>query len=415
MNKLLFGLFLLLMCCTSSDPTQDGPDQSQYVIMVSFDGFRYDYVDKYGGDNFKEMAASGAKAESVIPAFPTKTFPNHYTLITGMYPGNHGLVDNTFYDPGRDTFYSIGQRDKVQDGYYYSGLPLWQLAQQSDMKSASYFWVGSEAEVEGSYPDYYKIYDGSIPNEDRIDQVIEWLNLPKNERPNFITLYFSFLDSQGHATGPEAEATGQSVLEADRLLGVLREEISKLSLNINLIVTSDHGMYELNNDELTFIYVDDMLEGFDQSRITFVRNGTHAHVFVNDQETWEDVYHILKSRERNYTVYPKNETPADWHYRNHDRIGDFIIAAEHGYHITTRDRQESNPETREVWGNHGFDPYACPEMATIFYAEGPKIKEAIEVPTFENVHIYPLVAQILGLPIPDHIDGQIEKLEFILK
>ena len=166
-----------------------------YVLMISFDGFRHDYVEKYDAPHFKAFIEKGAKAEALTPSFPSKTFPNHYSLVTGMYPGNHGLVDNSFYDEELDVVYRASKRELVENPAFYGGLPLWQLTQQNGMKSASYFWVGSEAPVAGSFPDYYYIYDGSVSNEARIDEVVRWLNLPEEDRPHFISLYFSLVDS----------------------------------------------------------------------------------------------------------------------------------------------------------------------------------------------------------------------------
>ena len=178
-----------------------------YVIMISFDGFRHDYVEKFDAPNFKSFIANGASAEAMMPSFPSKTFPNHYTMVTGLYPGNHGLVDNSFYDPTLDVQYGMRNRALVENPAFYGGLPLWQLVQKNGMKSASYFWVGSETAIAGSFPDYYHIYDGDVNNDDRITAVIDWLKLPQDQRPNYISLYFSLVDSESHASGPNSEKT----------------------------------------------------------------------------------------------------------------------------------------------------------------------------------------------------------------
>ncbi len=411
----LFGLLAVSLVFTSCSKSETSGDTSPYVILVSFDGFRHDYAEKFNATNFKDFASKGASAEAMISSYPTKTFPNHYTIVTGMYPGNHGLVDNTFYDPGRETTYRIGSRTHVEDAYYYEGLPLWQLVQQNGMKSASYFWVGSEAPIAGSYPDYYHIYDGSVPNEDRIIAVREWLNLPKNERPQFITLYFSFVDSQGHATGPNAPQTGEAVLEADRLLGLLMQYVNASDLNINVILTSDHGMLELQNKEGTLIYTDDIFEGLDMDDVNLLNNGTHAHLFIENPQDFEDIMHFVKPRENNFKIYSKEEIPEEWHYQNSNRIGDIFIVADPGHHLTSRASQAFRPETRQVWGNHGFDPYASDDMGAIFYAQGPQIKEGLQIGQFENIHVYPLVAEILGIKNIPQIDGSLSVLESILK
>jgi predicted AlkP superfamily pyrophosphatase or phosphodiesterase len=402
-----------LYSCNNKDVESESDEP--YVLLISFDGFRDDYVEKFNAPNFKEFIGKGAAAISMTPSYPSKTFPNHYSIVTGMYPGNHNLVDNTFYDPGRETVYSIGNIALVQDEYYYGGLPLWQLVQQNGMKSASYFWVGSEAKIAGSYPDYYEVYNGNVPNEARIDTVMDWLSLPKKERPRFISLYFSLVDSEGHNSGPNSQATGATVLEVDRLLGILMSQLENSDLAVNVILTSDHGMYEVQNVPETYIYLDDIFQGIDISNETFINNRMHAHLFIEDRVLDENSYETLKSREDRFTVYRKEETPEHWHYRDSERIGDYFLVAEPGHYFTTRERQASNTFDGSVRGDHGFDPYITPEMGAIFYAQGPNIKQGIEVPKFNNVHVYPLIAEILGINSPSNIDGKLTVLNSILK
>jgi predicted AlkP superfamily pyrophosphatase or phosphodiesterase len=404
---------LFLASCNSKDVESES--EEPYVILISFDGFRDDYVEKFNTPNFKKFINKGAAAVSMTSSYPSKTFPNHYSIVTGMYPGNHNLVDNTFYDPARQTTYSIGNNPLVTDRYYYSGLPLWQLVQQNGMKSASYFWIGSEAKIAGSYPDYYEAYDGDVPNEARIDTVMDWLNLPSTASPRFISLYFSLVDSQGHSTGPNAKETGDTVLEADRLLGVLMNKLKSISKNVNVIITSDHGMYEMQNLPETYIYLDDVFDGIDISKEILINNGTHTHLFVRDRVLNENIYEQIKAREDRFVIYKKEETPAHWNYRNSDRIGDYLLVAQTGSQFTTKQRQSSNTFDGHVSGAHGFDPYITPEMGAIFYAQGPNIKQGVEVQKFNNVHVYPLIAEILGITTPANIDGKLSVLESILK
>jgi len=416
--KKYFLLYLLIAplfihSCSNKDVESDTDEP--YVILISFDGFRDDYVEKFNAPNFKTFISKGASAVSMTPSYPSKTFPNHYSIVTGLYPGNHDLVDNTFYDPARETTYSIGNTALVGDEYYYSGLPLWQLVQQNGMKSASYFWVGSEAKIAGSYPDYYEIYNGSVPNESRIDAVMDWLSLPKQDRPRFISLYFSLVDSEGHNSGPNSEATGAAVLESDRLLGVLMSQLENSNLNVNVILTSDHGMYEIQNVPETYIYLDDIFEGIDISGQKLINNRMHTHLFIDDAALDEEIYDLIKPREDRFVIYRKEETPEHWHYRDSERIGDYFLVAEPGHYFTTREKQTSNTFDGRVRGDHGFDPYITPEMGAIFYAQGPNIKQGAEVPKFNNVHVYPLITEILGINPPTSIDGKLAVLNAILK
>ncbi|GAB3814882.1 hypothetical protein GCM10028895_08410 [Pontibacter rugosus] len=186
--------------------------QKPYVIMISADGFRYDYADKYNAKNLQALRAQGVEAESMLPSFPSKTFPNHYTLVTGMYPASHGLINNYFYDPQRKESYSMRDRDKVEDSSWYGGVPLWVLAEQQQMLTASFYWVGSEAPVQGVRPTYWYTYNEKIPFESRVKTVVDWLELPEEKRPHLITFYMPEVDHAGHSYGPEAPETKAAVL-----------------------------------------------------------------------------------------------------------------------------------------------------------------------------------------------------------
>ena len=385
-----------------------------YVLMISFDGFRHDYVEKYDAPHFKAFIEKGAKAEALTPSFPSKTFPNHYSLVTGMYPGNHGLVDNSFYDEELDVVYRASKRELVENPAFYGGLPLWQLTQQNGMKSASYFWVGSEAPVAGSFPDYYYIYDGSVSNEARIDEVVRWLNLPEEDRPHFISLYFSLVDSQGHATGPDSPETGEAVLEADRLLGLLMAQIESIDLPINVVITSDHGMNTVPTKEETLINVDSLFNGFDRSQFRVVNNGAHAHVYVDDEPLKEELFSSLQSQATHFRVYKKEQFPEQWHYE-HKRIGELFITMVPGHYLVSRGQRVGMLRRGKATGQHGFDPASTPDMGGIFYAKGPNIKSNQVLPPIENVHVYPFVAHLMGIDKLPQIDGNLKVLKSIYK
>jgi predicted AlkP superfamily pyrophosphatase or phosphodiesterase len=213
---MLNKLYVLLIVLSSQ--FAKAQDKTQ-VLLISFDGFRHDYVERFEAPNFKAFIAQGTAAKSLVPSFPSKTFPNHYSIITGLYPGHHGLISNSFYDSKRNEKYSIRNRKVVEDPYYYGGTPLWQLTQENGHKAASFFWVGSEAPIKGSFPDFYKIYDGSVSNYARVDSVISWMGLPALERPLFTSLYFDLVDTQCHRFGPNSQELREAVLEADTILG----------------------------------------------------------------------------------------------------------------------------------------------------------------------------------------------------
>lgn len=383
--------------------------QRPYVILVSFDGFRHDYVELYDLPNFKKFIKEGSAARALIPSFPSKTFPNHYTIVTGLYPGNHGLVDNTFYDRSRNTVYSMSQRDKVQDPYYYGGQPLWRLVQQHGMKSASYFWVGSEIPMEGLHPDYFYQYDGSVPFDSRVDKVLEWLSLPEIDRPRFITLYFSSPDHEAHEFGPLSPETRNAVHRADSLLGKLMSGLEKIEIPVNVILVSDHGMREMEMKRETFIFLDEVINTTSK-KIEVVSSGTQAHIYVANKLQADSLYEEIKQRERNFRILKKSAYKASWHY-DHPRTGDLLLVADPGYFF--RDGRNNRVEEEGVvkkFGVHGYDPDVVNDMWGIFYAKGPNVKQGLTIPAFHNVHIYPFIAKILGVPVPNGIDGKEEVL-----
>lgn len=404
MRKLI--LLLLISSVVVCAQNKDRP----YVVLVSFDGFRHDYVSKYDLPNFKSFIKNGTAADALIPSFPSKTFPNHYTLVTGLYPGNHGLVDNQFYDTQLKVRYTMRDRNLVENPSFYGGTPLWQLAQQQGVLAASCFWVGSEAPVQGVYPTYYYPYEHELPNEERISRVIEWLQLPEKERPHFISLYFSLVDTEGHATGPNSEELRHTVKEADRLLGLLMANLKRFNLPVNVVIVSDHGMMELKQAEETWITLSRYFNTTDTSLIV-VNSGTHAFVYTSRADS---LVQVLKKQEKHFVVLKKSELPEHWHFK-HKRVGDVLIMANPGYQlqIVSRNPGRTQPAS-PVFGVHGYDPYTVKDMHGIFYAQGPNIKSGKRIPAFENVHIFPLITKILRLKNPA-MDGDPNVLDVIYK
>lgn len=407
MKRLFFLLipFLLFSCKEPPGPQQKDKINTKeamakpYLVMVSMDGFRFDYMEKYGAVNLKRIASKGILAESMIPAFPSSTFPNHYSLVTGMYPKNHGIVSNSFYDPGRKELYQIRDREKVEDGTFYRGTPLWVLAEQSGMLAASFFWVGSEADVQGIRPTYYYRYDGSIPNQKRVDQVIEWLELPEEKRPHMITVYFSDIDSKGHKHGPDHGEVKKAVLELDVLMGQLEGRLRKTGLDVSLIITSDHGMQQVNQDEVILPERLASLKDFDK----VVKSSTLWTLHSKNKELVDSTYNKLRVQSKNtfkgkFEVYKTEDSPEHLHYSDNPRMGSLLIIPNAPYVLGS-------------WGlpvgpgHHGFDPYACKNMHTLFLAKGAKLKKGLVFPSFENVHAYPLAASLIELEIPSSIDG----------
>jgi predicted AlkP superfamily pyrophosphatase or phosphodiesterase len=384
-----------------------------YVLLISFDGFRNDYVDTFDLPNFKKFIHEGASAEGLIPSFPSKTFPNHYTIVTGLYPGHHGLVDNSFYDPQKKKPYTMKLREAVLDPDYYGGTPLWVLAKQQGIKTASYFWVGSELKQDSLHPDYYYNYNQSVPFEERADQVIKWLTLPESERPHLITLYFSSPDSESHTYGPFAEETKRAVVKLDSLFGSLLNRLAETKLPIDVIVVSDHGMKALTETSETFIELDGLVQTSGES-VVVVNGGTQAHIYTSSSFKRDSLFSVLQLTAKDYNIYKRSDFPARWHY-NHERSGDLLIVAQPGKYIMSGNpkswRQNSLPG--KTFGVHGYDPSEVKDMHGVLYARGPHFKKGARISAVENIHVYPLICEILQLT-PPKIDGRLETVRPML-
>jgi predicted AlkP superfamily pyrophosphatase or phosphodiesterase len=373
-----------------------------YVVLVSLDGFRYDYAAKFGAPNLERLAAEGASApDGMIPSFPSVTFPNHYTIVTGLYPEHHGIVENNFYAPARKEGYASRDAKTVTDGSWYGGVPLWALAEKQGMRSACFFWPGSEAEIDGERPSYYVHYDNTFPDEKRIDQVIAWLKLPAAERPHFITLYYYEPDHTGHAAGPDSPQTGAAVHHVDDLIGILMADLKAVHLPIDLIVVSDHGMETVEGDWI------DLDKYADLSK--FVTVG--SLLYAPNEEAAARAFQQLHGASDKFVVYRQRDVPAYLHFNANPRIGDPVVIPTGPYLIRAHapDKPESPPK-----GEHGYDPHQMKTMRAIFYAEGPDIRRGYKLQPFENVDVYPLIGHILGLRI-GRVDGRLDALRPMLR
>lgn len=373
--------------------------QQGYVVLVGIDGFRYDYAQKYGAKHIQKLGQKGVKSERLLPSFPTKTFPNHYTIVTGLLPGNHGLVGNSFYSRAKQAWYHVWDREAVREASWYAGVPLWVLAEEQGMLSASFFWVGAESPIHGVKPTYNYAYDGSMPNEHRLRQVLDWLRLPDAKRPHMIAAYFSLVDDAGHKYGPDHPRTGEAVLKVDSLIGNFMDSLDQLDLPVNVVLVSDHGMSAISHG----IVLPDVAD-LDDAQVSY---SFPPMVYQPDSAKRLKLYDQLL-RVPNMDVYTRENIPDFLSFSNDDRIGDFILMTDAPTIILEKPRSVSG-------GTHGFDPYRNVNMGAIFYAAGPKLKSGLEVPPVENIHIYPFIAELLGLTISEPIDGDLNALQILLK
>lgn len=376
-------------------PNTPAQQRKHYVVLVSLDGFRYDYPQKYAATHLLSLGKQGASApQGMLPAYPSLTFPNHYTIITGLYPEHHGIVANSFYDPTRKQTYVYRNPNSNSDGSWYGGVPLWSLAEQQGMRSACFFWPGSEAEIAGYRPSYYLHFDDAYPDEKRIDQVIAWLRLPIAERPHLITLYYSNVDHQGHLHGPDSTEVSEAVHHVDDLMGNLKSRLDRLHLPIDLIVVADHGMIATEGDYVTLDQAADLGETRSEGDLLYPENPAEADRIYRE---------FLEHPDPKYKVYRRSDVPAALDYTTNPREGDPVIIPTGPYPIRAHTNPKNPTQQRPATvGEHGFDPHTMPEMKAIFFAAGPDIRKGVTLQPFENVNLYDFLAHLLGLtPAPN--------------
>ena len=384
--------------------------EKPYLIFISTDGFRYDYAKKYHAENLLKFSNQGVSAKAMLPSFPSITFPNHWSLITGLYPSHHGLVDNFFYDYSRKEFYAMSKKENAEDGSWYGGIPLWSLAEKQGVVSASLQWVGSASEAGGIRPTYYYHYHEKFSPEEKISKVVNWLKLPEDVRPHFISLYFPEVDGAGHRFGPESEETKNAVKLVDNAIGNLVEKVNQLGLkNVNFIFISDHGMIKVDKENP--LSIPEIL--LDKDRFDIFNSQTLLRVVVKNPNEIKTVYHQLKvSKTDDYKVILTKRFPRKLHYGTKDdkynRIGQILLVPNAPKIFLEKGKSTSV-------GKHGYNPRITPEMKAVFYAWGDVFKNNLEISEFSNVNIYPLVAEILGLKVSQPIDGSAKTAKKVLK
>lgn len=376
-----------------------------YVILISADGFRYDYAKKYHAQHLMELSDNGVRAKAMIPSFPSVTFPNHYTLVTGMYPSHHGIVSNSFYSAEKNDQYNMSNKLQVRDGKWYGGTPLWVLAEQQHMLAASLFWVGSEAAIKGIRPTYYYNYTEKITMPERIEIILNWLKLPEEKSPHLITFYLSEPDHSGHHFGPESPETETAVQRVDSVVYQLTQAVKTTGLPVNFVFVSDHGMTQV--DTANPISVPKII---DSAKFRTIFSSTTLELYARDKTDIKPMYQLLRKSAKNYKVYLKIEVPERVHYGAKDdrlnRIGDILLMPD-----WPRVFSDKTPGM----GHHGFDPRKVKDMQATFFAWGPAFKAHLKFPVFENVNVYPLITNILGLSYTEEIDGKKEVLNKVLK
>ncbi|MBW8359400.1 MAG: ectonucleotide pyrophosphatase/phosphodiesterase [Weeksellaceae bacterium] len=412
-------VFLHIFISSQTDTTQvvsrereNSPEaiKKPYVILISADGFRHDYAKKYHAKNILALAEKGVSAKAMIPSYPSVTGPNHFAMITGMYPSHNGFVDNYFYDKKRDTYLGMSTLNQISAGTLLGGIPLWSLAEQQGTLAASLFWVASDSDAGGTRPTYYYNYHEKFTANEKINIVLDWLRLPEEKRPHFISFYFPEVDKNGHLFGTESPQTREAVKFVDEAVGQLISEVNRLKLpNVNFIFVSDHGMKDVDLENP--LAIPEMLK--DKNRFIYVNAQTLLRVTVKNEQEVQQVYRELKrGKTEGYKVYLTENFPKKLHYRTSDdrfaRIGQILL-------VPDAPRVFLEPTSKKTPGKHGYNPYKVPEMKATFVASGPAFKQKKKIGEFRNVDIYPLVAEILGLEITESIDGTKATAKKVLK
>ena len=383
-----------------------------YLLLVSFDGFRYDYADLVDTPNFDKIEKNGTKAKSLIPVFPSLTFPNHYSIATGAYAGKHNITANSFYDRKLDKEYSLYDSSTVRDHRFYNSEPIWVTAERQGVKSASYFWVGSEAKIKGFNPTIFKYYDGSVPFQSRIDSVISWFKLSDSKRPQLILLYFSEPDHTGHKYGINIDKISKSVSKMDSLLGYMYAGLEKLEIfsDLNIVITSDHGMSNVSPDRL--IIIDEHITY--QDNLNVLGSGSHMQFDIVDDKISSNILYNQLQKIPNSQAWNKDNIPKRFNFINNN-TGQFLLLANEGWFITSKEKIDNKKFT--LGGMHGYDPNLV-NMHGIFYAIGPQIKKDFMIDSFTNIHIYPFLCKLLNIDMyvneKDGPDGDIKVLDRII-
>ena len=382
------------------------------LILISLDGFRWDYTEKYAAESptLRRLKREGASVRGLVPVFPSNTFPNHYTLVTGLHPAKHGIVNNDFFDPESGQFFRYNQPASALDPRWWRGEPIWVTAIRQGRKAATAFWVGSEVPIGGVRPTFWQRFDYSVPFAQRLDELVRWLTLPAGERPDVVTFYLEETNGAGHRFGPDSRELAAAVKLSDERIAALLARLRSAHLEPNLVVVSDHGMTATSVDRV--VILDDLV---DRASIQVDAEGSvlalrplrgDAAALV---QAFANVPHVR--------AYHAADLPARFQLHGSPRIAPVWVLPDEGWHIGTRANFERlkmrYQEHGYLAGDHGYDP-ALPSMHGILIAHGPAFRRGVVAPAAENIHVYPLLCAVLGLT-PAPADGDDRLVRALLR
>lgn len=401
-------LTLALAACSSGPPLADpAPPAPPSVLLISLDGFHPDNLAH--APHLRRLADAGVRAQWMNPSYPTLTFPNHYTIVTGLRPDRHGIVNNTMHDPELGAF-SLSDRDAVGDGRWWQGEPVWVSAERAGVPTATLSWPGSEAAIQGVRPTRWHPYDGTRPIDVRVDMVLGWLAEPDATRPRLATLYFEHVDSQGHGHGPASPEALAAVREVDAAIGRLVDGLRRDNLleRVNIIVVSDHGMAPVPPGNV--VALEDIASPDNARAVT----GGQSLGFEPLPGRSAQAEAQLLGRHQRHECWRKQELPTHWHYGTHPRIPAIVCQMDEGWNAHPRasiERFAQQPQRTR--GSHGYAP-ELPSMRAIFIAHGPAFRSGTVLPAFDNVDVYPLLTRLIGIPEAAN-DGDFGNVEAALR
>ena len=395
-------LAALIVCalasCRAAAPL---PPEQAILILISIDGFRADYLERLQPPTLLRLAAGGVRADGLIPQFPSKTFPNHYTIVTGLTLAHHGIISNNMRAADIPGEFSMGNRDVLADSRWWGGEPIWNTAEKQGRKAGAMFWPGSEALIGGRQATYWTPFDDNMANSERVKRVLGWLNLPEHERPSFVTLYFSDVDSAGHSRGPDSEDVKNAVQRVDQEIGDLVSGVKAAGLEdrVHYVVVSDHGMAALSADRM--IVLDDYI---DVAAADVVDWAPVLSLTPKDRDI-EKMYQALKNKHPALAVYRSSEMPPEYGLAGHPRLPAIVAIAKEGWFITSKREvaRWEQPDRHAPGGTHGYEGH-LPSMHGLFLANGPRIRRGLKFKPFENLHVYEFMCAVLGLQ-PAKNDG----------
>ena len=417
---------ILFLCSVAAAADTPIRDLQPTVLMIAIDGFRYDYPEKFKTPNLDAIAKKGVRAEWMKPSFPTKTFPNFYTLVTGLYPEEHGIVENNIFDFG--TVFSLGNKPEVSNGRWWLGEPIWVTAEKQGVRTAPYLYPGTEAEIAGRRPSFWTEYIHDMPASQKIDKIIELLQLPAAERPRYLSIYFHDVDTAGHEFSPDSPETQKAVENVDAAIGVLLSRLKELGIEkkINIVVVSDHGMASV--PESNAVLIERYFDTDDAERILW--GGQIVQIFPRPGK--KDEIAAKLAAVEHATCLPKEKLPARLNYSTGTRVAPIVCYADEGWNLTNAlrfERIQGRKDFPRIRGEHGYDNEA-ESMRAVFIARGPAFrrtgrtvrltnadgttKKVRMTEPFPNVDVYNILCRIIGLT-PAKNSGDRKQIEKILR